>query len=284
MHISKILTANNRVYISESSIKISRRHRETLSNNTTNDQTTYGSKNYSDGLQQAFNRVKQQVFFNPDMQYFVTLTYKGLDHTVDDVLYDLKQLFKTIKRKQEKIKKETPDIELKKKTTKTKKTHHVSIPSLPNRSAVQAEGVKSPEKIKYIAVLEYQKRGSIHVHMITNQLPFEQNKNKYLHLPDWKKGYSSALHISQFDNNFRPYLYLFKYMKKSQRIGRYFVYASRGLNNFKQMDIDEFDISLYTELATEQSLGLLPDGTPVYFNKYYFLKKEKYHDSNQILH
>jgi len=195
--------------------------------------SSFGTKEYNDSMQRAFNRVKQQVFFNPDMIYFVTLTYKGLDHTSDDVLRDLKIFMKKQRRR----------------------------------------GFDP----KYVAVMEYQKRGSIHVHMITNeQFNITTNKNGYFHLPDWQHGFSSVLSIDKFDENFRAYLYLFKYMKKAARIGNNFVYASRNLNNSVKYPLDMFDIRLYHLIAEEKTQAILPNGKPINYTKYYLQQKEEF--------
>lgn len=157
-------------------------------------ESTYTSKSYLDGLQRAFNRAKEQIYFNPDMQYFVTLTYAGIQDNYETVMYDLKQLCKKERR-------------------------------------------NGNTNFKYIYVLEWQKRGSLHVHMITNNaLTTHTNKNGYQSLTYWKHGYTSKLTINDFDQNFKPQLYLFKYMKKAQRIGKSFLHSSRNLNNYTKLD------------------------------------------------
>jgi len=232
MHVKKLDITDNRAILLETSVKIiDGKPRVTRSVPSKYSQTVVGTENYKDSLQRAFNRVKQQVFFNPDMIYFVTLTYEGKNHTPDDVLHDLKIFLKNTRRK----------------------------------------GYKP----KYVAVFEYQKRGSIHVHLITNnQFRIELNKNGYMHFPDWKKGFSSVLTIDKFDSDFKPFLYLFKYMKKSERIGRSFVYSSRNLNNSVKLPVDFFDMKLYNELATERTEAVLPDGKKIIYKKYYFTRKE----------
>jgi len=169
----------------------------------------YGSKSYRDALQRAFNKAKEQIYFNEDMVNFVTLTYKGADHTPEDVMYDVKQLIK-------------------------KEVRHGSKP------------------IKYIWIMEYQKRGSIHVHMIANSsFTLQENKNGYKELVYWQKGFSSILHINDFDSNFRPYLYLFKYMKKAQRIGKSFVHTSRNLNNYTKLQDAEINLLQWRTVTQE---------------------------------
>lgn len=233
MQIKVARITTNRAYLIEQSLKMKKTRKINENKKNKNRKLSeFGTRDYNDSLQKAFNRVKQQVFFNPDMIYFVTLTYKGTEHTASDVLYDLRQLMKKTKR----------------------------------------QGYNP----KYVAVFEYQKRGSIHVHMITNdQFLMNKNKNNHLELTDWQKGYSSILTIDDVDKNFRPFLYLFKYMKKSARIGKRFVYSSRNLNNFIDLPPELFDYKLYNEIQTEKTHATLPTGKIVWYNKYYFeLKKD----------
>lgn len=111
---------------------------------------------------------------------------------------------------------------------------------------------RNNNKIKYIYVLEEQKRGSLHVHMITtNNITTHKNKNGYDSVTFWSHGFSSILDIKHTDKNFKPYLYLFKYMRKSQRIGGKFVHSSRGLNNFEKLTDFEFDEKVHQHFHTE---------------------------------
>lgn len=94
--------------------------------------------------------------------------------------------------------------------------------------------------LKYIYVLELQKRGSIHIHMICNEvLELQKNRNNYWSVKAWKHGFSSVLTIRDFDNNFRPYLYLFKYMQKAQRVGKSFIHTSRNFDKITEIDYDK---------------------------------------------
>lgn len=186
----------------------------------------YGSKSYNDALQRAFNNAKAQIYFNPDMDKFVTLTYKGSDHDYEQVLYDVKQFVRTERR-------------------------------------------SGNADLKYIFVMEYQKRGSIHVHMITNGKHAQYtNKNGYQSLKNWQKGYSSILTINNFDDNFRSYLYLFKYMRKSQRIGKTFVHASRNLKNYAEIDANFIGMSDWVHEHMEVTETQL-DKTKLTFYRYY---------------
>ena len=186
----------------------------------------FNTKSYNDALQRAFNNAKAQVYFNPDMRHFVTLTYRGADHDINRVMDDLKVFLKT-------------------------------------------ESRAGHKNIKYIWVAEYQKRGSIHVHLITNN-DFETftNKNGYLQLTNWKHGFSSFLTVNDFDENFRPHLYLFKYMRKAQRIGKSFLHSSRNLNNFEKIKDYDPDPNLWDTKVQERTEAHIND-FHVYFYKYY---------------
>lgn len=209
-------------------------------------ESTFGTKSYSDALQRAFNNAKQQIFFNPDMNQLVTLTYKGLSHTPEQVLYDVKQFIKTEKR-------------------------------------------NNPTKLfKYIYIMEYQKRGSIHVHMITNNnFTYYTNKNGYRSLQYWKHGYSSILPIKKLDGNFKPYLYLFKYMKKAQRIGKSFVHSSRNLNNyqiFKSFDASVLaqDWNTFHQEVSQSTIPIL--NKTIYYHKKYLCYDKNINNNHQEIY
>lgn len=229
----RILTNSNRTITIESPtyrhVKSYRRPQGSLRS-----ESTFGSNSYLDALQRAFNQVKTRVFFNPDMDKFITLTYKGKNHTPEQVLYDVKQLIKKEKR------------------------HH-------------------SKTLKYIYIMEYQKRGSIHVHMIANSnFTFRKNKNNYDELTYWKHGFSSALKITDFDKNFRPYLYLFKYMKKSERIGKSFTHSSRNLDNYKMItDNENINLNEMELLTQEKTQATLPNGHIINFTRGYYAKSTK---------
>lgn len=193
-------------------------------------QSQFNTKSYNDALQRSFNHAKMQIYFNPDMQFFITLTYKKADNTIDEVLADMKYLVKKEKR----------------------------------------NGAKN---LKFIFIMEYQKRGSIHVHMIANgAFTFQKNRNGYQELKYWDHGFTSVLHINDFDKNFRPYLYLFKYMRKSQRIGKSFVHSSRNLNNFDKTNIvDETIFEQYMTKFQEISTTVIGENQLYFFR--YFLEK-----------
>lgn len=174
----------------------------------------FNSKSYRDALQRSFNNAKTAIYFNPDMTHFITLTYKGADHTPETVMHDIKMFIKRESRRDR----------------------------------------AKRGQIKYIYVMEYQKRGSIHVHMIANDsFLLQVNKNGYRELANWQKGFSSVLTIKDFDGNFRPYLYLFKYMKKAQRIGKSFLHSSRNLKNYTTLDDAEINLLQWRTITMEHT-------------------------------
>lgn len=203
------------------------RRRKRLSEPLIRTEAVFGTKSYDDGLQRAFNRVKQQVFFNPDMTLFVTMTYAENQQNIDVVLSDFKKF-----------------IRLQKKQSK--------------------------KTLKYIFILEKQKRGALHIHAIMNDAFItSKNKNGYQQLDCWPHGFTSVLTIKDVDNSFKSYLYLFKYMRKAQRIGKSFVHSSRNLNNFVEIPYETFDESLYI-LAHKETTEYSYDET-VYRNYRYYL-------------
>lgn len=281
-----------------------------------------GTKNYSDALKRAFTLATERIYFNPDMTYFLTFTYKGKNHTPEQVLHDVKQFIKNQSRKNATVvpaeptfrEKETPTLNenlLKQaneltpiETTKTKqqieelkqvneltlKNGYPPHPLLDNHSNIKTkkkrladdtniknhtnlnQEKRTPPKPKYIYVLEYQRRGSIHVHMIANGFFWvRKNRNGYLELPDWRHGYTSVLEITDFDENFKPYLYLFKYMKKSQRIGKSFVHSSRNLDNYTEVEYYDVNINDWRIKFNQNSIVTIPTtGRTLNYNKEYY--------------
>jgi len=235
-------TSNNAILLSSHHFRSKPRqpHKKGL----TRDESQFNSKSYNDGLQRAFNKAKRQVFFNPDMNQFITLTYKGKDHTPEEVLQDIK-IF---------IEKES-------------------------RSDRAKRG-----KLKYIYIMEYQERGSIHVHMIANNLfTLQVNRNGYRELTYWTHGFSSVLQITDFDQNFRPYLYLFKYMRKAQRIGKSFVHCSRNLNNFYEIKDEKLEIEQWDTKNQERTETHIHD-LHLYFYKYYLKRVQEVKDTVSTPH
>lgn len=189
------------------------------------EESQFGSKSYNDALQRAFNKAKEQIYFNPDMVNFVTLTYKGLETDIEKAMHDVKML-------------------------------------------VKAE-LRNGNHLKYIYVFEWQKRGSLHIHMITNNaLTTYTNKNNYRSLKYWKHGYTSILTINDFDHNFKPYLYLFKYMKKAQRIGKSFVHTSRNINNYLKLTDSSINLEHWRTINMEYTYAKIETTNFHYFKNY----------------
>lgn len=117
---------------------------------------------------------------------------------------------------------------------------------------IQKETRSREKNKKYIFTVEKQNRGALHIHMIANDtFTTFKNKNNHDQLYFWEHGFSSVLDITGADSNFKPYLYLFKYMNKAQRIGNRFVYSSRSTNNFTELDDFEFNKKLHDLQFTE---------------------------------
>lgn len=193
---------------------------------------------YNSSLSRAFSHSKQLAYFNPDLQYLITLTYKQNLQDSLTTLYDIKQFLKKERR--------TPDN----------------------------------KPIKYIYVLEVQKRGAIHVHLIANT-PFQTytNKNGHQSLLNWQHGFSSVLHIKQLDNDFRPYLYLFKYFKKAERVGGSFIHTSRNFDKIKKVDYGKYIERLSGENALyEEDFRLIENDKQLnhIIKKYYRLENNFY--------
>lgn len=73
---------------------------------------------------------------------------------------------------------------------------------------------------KYLGVIEFQKRGAVHYHLLTNLIvgselcPLQKGeKNKY-DVKFWNYGYSSAKDLRKTDDNFNVALYITKYLTK----------------------------------------------------------------------
>lgn len=111
---------------------------------------------------------------------------------------------------------------------------------------------KTNPDIKYIMAIERQKRGAIHFHAITSQVDTYKNDNGYTSLTNWNKGYSSVFKINDLDKNFKPFLYMFKYMTKTARIGNKFIYSSRNLNDFETITDYNYtpDLNMYKKVHT----------------------------------
>lgn len=92
-------------------------------------------------------------------------------------------------------------------------------------------------KLKYSVVVEFQKRGAIHYHMITYNLPFVENKRLR---EIWGYGFVKVNNIDQVDN---VGAYVTKYMTKDNddpRLrGQKCHFSSRGLYKPKEEILDD---------------------------------------------
>lgn len=143
---------------------------------------------------QAFKKASDLLFFNPDMQFFVTLTYAKQHTSYAMILDDLKNF------------------------------------------------TRREKGIKYIAVVEPHKSGCLHLHLITSKLSTISLRCGKLSAKHWHKGFSDVVHLSTFDDNFNILKYLFKYLKKSKKVGGRWVLKSRNLDkpsvSHRKLDIN----------------------------------------------
>lgn len=131
---------------------------------------------------QAFKKASNLLFFNSDMQYFVTLTYRKQHKDYSMVLNDLKNFS------------------------------------------------RRENNLKYIGVVEKHKSGNLHIHLITNKIKTVSHRVGCLSALAWKKGFSDVRAVSDFNEQFNIFKYLFKYLQKSEKIGGRWVLKSRNLN------------------------------------------------------
>lgn len=106
---------------------------------------------------------------------------------------------------------------------------------------------------KYLGVPEFQKRGAVHYHLMTNLkvdsdlIIAQENNAKMYDVKYWSYGFTSVFDLSLSDNNFSVSLYLAKYFYKdidNRLFGRRKILASR---NLKEPIIEKFN-SLNDEL------------------------------------
>lgn len=91
----------------------------------------------------------------------------------------------------------------------------------------------------YLCVPEFQKRGAVHYHLLTNLevggelLPIQNDKKKMYDVRFWKYGFTSAFDLKLSDDRFNVSLYVCKYLYKdidSRLFGRKKIMHSRNLN------------------------------------------------------
>jgi hypothetical protein len=108
-------------------------------------------------------------------------------------------------------------------------------------------------RIRYISVIEFQKRGAIHYHIIFFNVPYI-TKKEYANI--WQHGF---VHIRKVDENENVAKYLTKYLGKNnsdvrlQNKKRYF--CSRGLLKPIAVTIQEEALALYEKIPKEYIVG-----------------------------
>lgn len=106
------------------------------------------------------------------------------------------------------------------------------------KNFVQFERINNPN-FKYIAVLEYHKDNSIHIHLISNKLQKNKKGNNRI-VKNWTHGFSSSWTLQQMtyyhrkinkaSKKFDALKYLFNYIKKSNdKIGGRWLLKSANL-------------------------------------------------------
>lgn len=125
---------------------------------------------------------------------------------------------------------------------------------------------KYPE-LKYLGVPEFQKRGAVHYHLITNVemdqteiIELQQGKEKMYNIKQWEHGFSSVFDLNLTDEKFSVAAYMSKYFFKdidNRLFGRRKILASKGLDKPLEVrflaDTEEYRIfSDYLERSTKQ--------------------------------
>ena len=100
---------------------------------------------------------------------------------------------------------------------------------------------------KYLGVPEFQKRGAVHYHLMTNLdlkseiIELQENHVNMYDVKFWEHGFTSVFDLNLTDDNFSVALYMAKYFWKdidNRLFGRRKILASRNLKN---PDIIKFD-------------------------------------------
>lgn len=100
---------------------------------------------------------------------------------------------------------------------------------------------------KYLGVPEFQKRGAVHYHLLTNLvkgsdlLPLQENTDDKYDVKYWNYGFSSVFDLKETDDNFNVVAYICKYFYKdfdNRLFGRTKVLKS---NNLKKPLVLEFE-------------------------------------------
>ena len=104
---------------------------------------------------------------------------------------------------------------------------------------------------KYLGVPEFQKRGAVHYHLMTNLdltsdiIELQENHVNMYDVKYWKHGFTSVFDLNLTDDNFSIALYLAKYFYKDidkRLFGRRKILASRNLKNPDVVKVDSKEI------------------------------------------
>lgn len=104
---------------------------------------------------------------------------------------------------------------------------------------------------KYLGVPEFQKRGAVHYHLMTNLDPkseiieLQENQVNMYDVKYWNHGFSSVFDLSLTDHNFSVALYMAKYFWKdidNRLFGRRKILASRNLKSPDIVKVDSKEI------------------------------------------
>ena len=133
----------------------------------------------------------------------------------------------------------------------------------------------------YLGVIEFQKRGAIHYHLLTNLecnsnlLTLQENKDNMYDVKYWSHGYTSAFDLTDTDDNFNCAKYMCKYMTKKNDDNRLKnhrrYYHSRNLEKPLEVTYMDYDIQfkqLLHYLNTSTNLNII--------NTYHHIPTEKY--------
>ena len=257
------------------------------------------SDSYQRSLRRAFSRAKLLAFFNPDLTQFITLTYKINQQDPQKTIQDIKNLIKYQTKLKTNYSQGAPTTG-KKQTPKTQYTVPPELSTgkpiptaLPVGNSKKRKNLPEPleevhrnkaNSFKYIYVMELQKRGAVHVHMICNDWLEYEKVGKYVNVVGWSHhGFSDVRTIKDFDMNFKPYLYLFKYMQKAQRVGKSFIHASRNFDKIEALDYDQYIDKLDKDniLYKEDHEFTINDKKCI-INKEYYRKSEKNDSKKEI--
>lgn len=104
---------------------------------------------------------------------------------------------------------------------------------------------------KYLGVPEFQKRGAVHYHLMTNLtiksdlIILQKNKENMYDVKYWRYGFTSVFDLALTDNDFSVSLYLAKYFYKdidNRMFGRRKILASQNLKEPNIFKVDRSEI------------------------------------------